>query len=225
MGDIPVPFGPPTPAVSEAIDTFLDICVKCDCAGRDIQVSALKIQQQIENHTCNAFRDFLPLQDLIKNNMLRGVWITGSAAEGLTLAVVGDLDTMFTWYSYPEVVFQVSKESASVYTNGYVIATQSNRNNPAFLSLEVPALVHLHPIFQNFITENQTHEGHRKFVSSVLFINFYQHPFNALQGTALTTVGTPSCISTDFVPCLVSPMWPKCALDFLSRHQIPQLAV
>ena len=127
---------------------------------------------------------------------------------------------MYTLDPWPEVVSEVPHNPESLYQSGYVIATQSNRNNPAYLTLEVPPLVHFHLKFQECIIETKTTEGPKKVVSSSLLLRSGLFPESAIQG--------PSCnktididisfnMSTDDVPCLVSPLWPKCALDFLSR--------
>ena len=210
MGDKPVPFGPPTPAVSEAIDTFLDTCVRCDCAGRDIQVSARRIQQEVNSRAINVFPKYFPTNPLSPNidRIFKGRWESGSSAEGLPASVVGDFDFMYSWISWPEVVLTSNPDHSVTYQAGYLIATQSNRNNPAYLTLEALPSVTLNPNFQQYIMDGSN------VVSSESFMNGIQQVNYKRQGPAFQQ---PSTLPTDAVPCLVSPSWPPCALDFLTR--------
>ena len=173
MGDKPVPFGPPTPAVSEAIDRYLDTCVRCECAGRDIMVSAMRILQEIKSLTCNIVLELFPIDPLSQNSndVDTGTWYTGSSAEGLPWSVVGDIDVMYSQHSWPDIVLTSNINHSVSYQAGYLIATQSNRNNPAYLTLEVPPSVTLNSEFRKFIIiiEEMSKGRMRKIVSSELF--------------------------------------------------------
>ena len=219
MGDIPVPFGPPTPAVSEAIDRFLDTRVRCQCAGRDIRVSCMRIQQEIQARIWNNFLELFPVDPLSlnSNKIYKGTWYTGSYAEGLPLSVVGDYDVMYSQHSWPDIVLTSNPDHSVSYQAGYLIATQSNRNNPAYLTLEVPPSVTLNPDFKQFIIiiEEMSEGRSRNVVSSELFVKGSHLEGWTRQGPAFNT--QERVASHDKVPCLVSPSWPHCASDFLIR--------
>ena len=219
MEDKPVPFGPPTPAVSEAIDRFLDTCVRGQCAGRDIQVSATRIRQEIGTRASNIFLESFPFVQLLlnSNDMVKGMWYTGSNAEGLPLSVVGDKDFMYSSHSWPDIVPTSNTDHSVSYQAEYLIATQSNRNNPAYLTLEVPPSVTLNSDFRQFIIINEeiSKRRPRNVVSSELFVKGNQPEDCTRQGPAFTKQCFMS--PTDAVPCLVSPSWPTYALDFPAR--------
>ena len=147
--------------------------------------------------------------------IVKSMWLTGSCAEGLPLSVVGDIDFMYSWISWPEVVLTRNPDHSVSHQAGYLIATQSNRNNPAYLTLEVPPSVTLNPEFQQFIiTIEEMSKGRpRNVVSSELFVKGNQPEGCTRQGPAFNT--QDSLASHDNVPCLVSPSWPHCASDFL----------
>ena len=215
METIPVPFGPPTPAVSEAIDRFLDTCVRCECAGRDIQISSMRAEKELQNGNSKACLEFFPMHDLINYQIEKARWNTGSHAEGFPKAVVGDIDMMFTRYTWPDVVPNHPNNSSP---NSDLLAIQSNRNNPAYITLEVPPSITFHQQFQQFII--QTQSGIRKLVSSELFIKNRPIPQGyTVQGPAFNTKGTRESFEheQDCVPCFVCLSWPTCASGFLSR--------
>ena len=216
MGDKPVPFGPPTPAVSEAIDRFLDACVRCQCASRDILVSYMRITQEIVRNSVLEWFPFDPLS-LNSNKINKGRWFTGSWAEGLPQSAVGDTDFMYSRISWPDIIPTSKPDHSVSYQAGYLIATQSNRNNPAYLTLEVPPSVTLNSQFRQFtILIEEISKGRSwNVVSSELFVEGIHPEGCTRQGPAFTM--QDRLISHDKVPCLVSPSWPHCASEFLSR--------
>ena len=70
------------PAVSEAVDGYLVSSVNLACAGRNIRISTMRLQQELQTHICKACIAYMSMQDLISNDLIKGKWFSGSLAEG-----------------------------------------------------------------------------------------------------------------------------------------------
>ena len=118
MEDIRVRFGSTPDKKYEDIDRFLESSIRCVCAGREIVTSCMRISQEIKHSTWKACLELLPNDDLIRHRIRKGIWPTGSAAEGLPRSVVGDMDTMFTQYTWPDIVLQLPENTTPQLSNG-----------------------------------------------------------------------------------------------------------
>ena len=190
--------------VHEAMDRFLDTVVRYRCVGREATVSYWRVIQAMHDR-------------LYQEGLMTGqVHITGSRFEGMSDEVCCDVDVMFTEKTWPVVVREPPSDTP---THGHLIANM-NMDQPAYVTLQVSPDTDYHSDITNAVLDvtgctGVKCLGSRRFVTNNTQGNENVQYTHGPAGTGhLDQVG-----DIDAVPCLISPSWPPCASEFLSRHR------
>ena len=188
--------------VHEAMDRFLDTVVRYKCMEREARVSSWRVIQ--------ATIDRLYHEGL----MTRQVHVTGSMFEGMPWEVCSDLDAMFTHNTWPVVVCEPPSDTL---THGHLIA-KMNMDQPAYVTLQVSPDTDYRSDITNAVLDVTGCTG-VKCLGSRRFVNNFCQEEDDIQYThgPAGTGYDDELGDLDAVPCLISPSWPPCASEFLTR--------
>ena len=190
--------------VHEAMDRFLDTVVRYKCVDREARVSHCRV--------LHAIHDRLYQEGLMPGQLH---W-TGSMFEGMPREVCSDLDAMFTHNTWPVVVCEPPSDTP---THGHLIA---NMDQPAYVTLQVSPDTDYHSDITNAVLDVTGCTGVKCLASRRFVNNCYQGDENVQYthgpaGTGLLNKRKPEDGMMDKVPCLISPSWPPCTSEFLTR--------
>ena len=218
--------------MSEAsVRQLLDTLVRYQCLPRDVSVSHWRIDQV--------------LCDSLYHRQLDHQWIyTGSLSEGIPTQACGDADAMVTQKDWPLVTTNGDFSTASN-ENGYLVAI-SNRNNPAYLTLNAPSGIAYLPSIHQLLSSNDVNVFTwcclKRTVSKQKVLSSEKHMMASF--ISMNQTETELCIHgpsmtgriglnhvplyghvgkdrpADRVPCLRCSIWPSCASEFLTRPRI-----
>ena len=192
---------PPTGA-DDILEWFADMIVRYKFLGRKSHIGYTNVKQAVDARLYH-------LGWSTQKHLF-----TGSRFEGMPLEVCGDWDWMVIKRHYPVVQQELPPSPTEFPHPGFLIA-QPNTQQPAFLRLKATHENQLDDVIKS-ITDSDGFLLTSGFVAA----NLVQG--DEIHGPASTGVVSrvqPSLGERDSVPCLFSPSWPPCSLDYFSRQR------